>query len=123
MPCAIPQESFRASGLLVLASAAVTSQNLGFPPAEMPRVATWSNGPGMPPQLEELFDHAHRYPRALGHLFSSEVFLVVDGQNSFTQIHRKCLHQGLFTSFQNGYNITQNALALACLNVCQSGDI
>jgi len=39
--------------------AAVTFQNLGFPPAEVPRAATWSNGSSVPLQLEELFDHAN----------------------------------------------------------------
>jgi hypothetical protein len=56
-------------------------------------VAMWSNGSSVLLQLEELFDHAHRYPKALGHLLSSEVFLVIGGQNSFPQIHGKCLHR------------------------------
>jgi len=99
--CAIPPESFRASGLAVPAPAAVTFQNLEFTPAEVLRVAKWSKGFGMPPQLEELFDHAHSYPKALGHLFSSEVFLVVGGQNSFPQLRRKCHHRNLCISSTN----------------------
>jgi hypothetical protein len=38
---------------------------------------------GTPTLLQELLDHAQRYPVTLGHLFPSALFLIVRSQDSF----------------------------------------
>jgi hypothetical protein len=65
----------------------------------------WGDVAGAAALLEELFDQAQGYPKAIGNLGASALVIIVTSQDSFPQIQGDRSHiPNLPSSPQNGYS-------------------
>jgi len=66
---------------------------------------TWTDIPGPPPLLQQLFYHAFRDPKPTRDILPGPVLVVVRGQDPFTQVQRCGFHaQTIPRDSPNGYS-------------------
>jgi len=88
---------------------AILRQDLGLAPRVPVAVAKLA---GLATLLQELLDHPHRHPEALGHFLPSAFLAVVRRHDALSQVQGDRLHcHNLDTSTQNGYSFIENALS------------